>query len=147
MLSPAPVGRARRRLARTPVAEPGLVYPHARVGVALLCLASGLNQAIAELLELKPTTKLVPGEEFYDQWAPFVRYLALALAKGASAEDVYPAWASIVWAYPTGGLGRTKHLVGATDLLLAARVYYCLFEQRPVAEVGAALHAHVRTLF
>jgi hypothetical protein len=123
--------------------DAALVYEHNRVGVALTCLAFGRSEPIPKILKRKKTKQYKPGWEFYDLWPEFVEYMALAVEKGASAEDVRPAFHSIVWAFPTL---NSKQLARWPDLLLAARVYYGLFEKRPVGEVGQALYDLVRTM-
>jgi hypothetical protein len=112
-----------------------------RVRAALLCLAFGVTRPILEVLHLKPLAKFKPDLEFSDRWDHFARYLALAVDKGVSAKDVQPAWESMVWSFPTL---LTKSLVYWDSLLLAARVYYGLFEKRPVGEVGQALFDVIR---
>jgi hypothetical protein len=124
-------------------AKLGMIGDHERIGLALTCLAFGRPDAIPKILKRKKTKQYKPGWEFYDLWPEFVEYMALALEKGASAEDVRPAFHSIVWAFPTL---NNKQLAWWPDLLLAARVYYGLFEKRPVGEVGQALYDLVRTM-
>jgi hypothetical protein len=123
-------------------ADAALVFAHDRVGAALTCLALGRPDPMPKILKRKKTRQYKPGWQFYDLWPEFVEYLALALEKGASAEDVQPAFYSVVRAFPTL---IKEHRVWWPDLLLAARVYFCRFEKRPVAEVGQALHDLVRT--
>jgi hypothetical protein len=124
-------------------ARPRQLADHQRVGVALACLAFGLRESVPGVLGGKPSRQYEPGWQFYDRWRELAEYLALAQGKGASAEDVRPAFESVVWAFPT--LVKQQQ-AWWRDLLLAARVYYGLFEHRPVTEVGQALHDLVRTM-
>lgn len=91
----------------------------------------------------KLPARFKPGETFGFDMQGFVRYLATALEKGATVEQVRPAWVELVRAFP---LKKGAETLDWNDLLWAARVVYHHLEQRPVASVGAALHAQVRSL-
>jgi hypothetical protein len=139
-LANAPVDEWLRLL----VVNAKLMFPDDRIGIALACLATGRGAAVPGLLgKKKLATRFRRNEVFYDDLRGFVAYLARAVELDRPSEDVEHAWNSMVWSFPTL---RKEYAWSWSDLLWAARVRYHVIEERPLAEVGPALHAYVRTL-
>jgi hypothetical protein len=86
---------------------------------------------------------MTPGRSFGFDVPGFARYLAVAVATGAKAADVAPAWGAFVSAFPRKLAAKT---LGWTDLMWAGRSYYHLIEKRPVGEVIDAISAFVHSV-
>lgn len=108
----------------------------------LAAMAMGLPELAARFVGGgKLTQDFTPGQTFGFNVQGFVRYLATAWQRKASAEDVRPAWETFVEAFP---LKRAASTLDWNDLLWAARTYEAGFEQHPVAEVVGRLHSRVK---
>jgi hypothetical protein len=143
-VDPSPPAALIAEWTRTLVSKPKeLVLVDEPLTAAFACVAMGLHTPIPALLRKKKLpSKFRPGLSFYDDLKGYVGYLALALEQDRPAKDVEMALRTVVWSTPT--LHR-EGLVSWNDLLWAARIHFHTFEKCPVADVGDALYAFVRT--
>jgi hypothetical protein len=81
--------------------------------------------------------RFAPGEVFQFNRQGFVRYLAVAIEREASAQEVEPAWRSFVQSFPRLYAAR---MIQFADLMWCARAVMAHFEKRPVETVAQAFH-------
>ncbi|MFT3776468.1 MAG: hypothetical protein QM820_64835 [Minicystis sp.] len=108
---------------------------------ALAALAGGEATLALKLAGAKAPARFTPGETCDVDPRSLARYLAAAAGKEASAA-VEPAFVAFVRGFPPE---KAAGRLDWSDLFWAARVYYARFDQRSIAEVGAAVHALVKT--
>lgn len=110
----------------------------------LAAVAAGKTKLVSKFVGGgKLPAKFTPGETFLFNVTGFIRYLAVATDKGATAADVQPAWHDFVRAFPRKLAAET---LDWPDLLWAGRIYYHGFEKRPAGEVAGAIRELVSSL-
>lgn len=87
--------------------------------------------------------RFAAGETFGFNAQGFVRYLAVAIAQKAAADDARPAWIDFVRAFPAKKAAGTLDF---NDLFWGARVFYHAIEGQQPTAVGSAVHALVRAI-
>jgi hypothetical protein len=112
---------------------------------ALPSLIAGTKVVFVDMVETKKLPRFKPGQFFKDDARKLIRYLASAIAAGATEADVLPAWFDFL---SRRSPATTPRLTGETaelrwKHLLTIEAAIARIAGRPRGEVGRALQQHV----
>jgi hypothetical protein len=109
--------------------------------LALAALATGATHLVPAFIKGGALpTQFVAGQTFDFNVQGFIRYLAVAIERRASADDVAPAWRTFVDRFPRKLAAETLDWL---DLLWAARAVVAVIGRQPVGTVAQQLHTLV----